>query len=399
MREKHGLPALFRSFRGLYQAAMISAASALPDLCGMRLHRILPCAWLTSLLLAALACGQVLADAPTAAIQTPSETRLPVNLEQELGARWQAGGEIAVFTAEDGAIRVGRRATPPADAAEEQARRIEHFALARKLNLVTAPRVAPMALPLAPEQVELLQRFALSDAGAVWFREMADDTLRLFNQGYLDYDASLWQAHLDGAPRPALSALLTGRLSEAGMFAQDVSVFRIFAYDGIGSMAAAASVRMGRRGFRCQFQMSGEPVDPFAILSHEFGHSRYGDPRSAGLPLGEAQTVARYENPVRLRNGFPPRLVYYLRIEPSRPPITRNPLLLRLLAWREPPKLRLADLESVDGLYCECADAPGLHDCLALLPEASSPALPDAGLCELRWVAVRVAPRADAEAP
>lgn len=377
----------------------------------MSLHRALPRALLASLLLAALAYGPVGAEATMQAIQPPSETRQPVDLERELGARWQAGGEIVLFVGEDGTPRGGRRATPPTDAAEEQARRAEHFALARKLNLVTAYRVVPMALPLVTEQVELLHRFALSDAGAVWFREMADDTLRLFNQGYLDYDAVVWQAHLAGGPRPPLSALISGRLSEAGLFAQDASVFRIFAYDGLGSMAAAASVRMGRKGFRCQFQMSGESIDPFAILSHEFGHSRYGDPRSAGLPLGEAQTVARYENPVRLRNGFPPRLVYYLRLDPGRPPITRNPLLLRLLAWRDPPKPRLADLESVDGLYCECAEATGLHDCLALLPQAlppvegeaaraaSSPALPDPELCELRWVAVRVTPRAEAETP
>jgi hypothetical protein len=372
----------------------------------MSLHRALPASLLLLAVLAALTYGPVWAATTTDAIQPPAETRQPVDLEQELSALWQAGGEIVLFAAADGTPRVGRRATPPSDVAEEQARRAEHFALARKLNLVTAYRVVAMALPLAAEQIELLHRFALSDAGAVWFREMADDTLRLFNQGYLDYDAVVWQAYLDGGPRPPLSALISGRLSEAGLFAQDATVFRIYAYDGIGSMAAAASVRMGRKGFRCQFLMSGESVDPFAILSHEFGHSRYGDPRSAGLPLGEAQTVARYENPVRLRNGFPPRLVYYLRLDPGRPPITRNPLLLRLLAWRDPPKLRLADLESVDGLYCECAEAPGLHDCLALLPaegeaarSTTSPTLPDAELCELRWVAVRVAPRADAETP
>lgn len=372
----------------------------------MSWNHALPRALLAVLLLAASVCGPVLAEATPQAIQPPSDTRQPVDLERELGARWQAGGEIVLSAADDGTPQVGRRATPPSDAAEEHARRAEHFALARKLNLVTAYRVVAMALPLAPEQIELLHRFALSDAGAVWFREMADDTLRLFNQGYLDYDAAVWQVHLAGGPRPPLSALITGRLSETGLFAQDASVFRIYGYDGIGSMAAAASVRLGRKGFRCQFLMSGESVDPFAILSHEFGHSRYGDPYSAGLPLGEAQTVARYENPVRLRNGFPPRLVYYLRLDPGRPPITRNPLLLRLLAWRDPPKLRLADLESVDGLYCECAEAPGLHDCLALLPadseaarSASSPARPDAELCELRWVAVRVAPRVDAEAP
>jgi hypothetical protein len=315
-------------------------------------------------------------------VLAPPETRRPVDLERELQAPWQAGGGIAVFAA-DGAPRAGRLAAPPADAGEEQGRRAEHFALARKLNLVTAWRVVPYALPLSEAQVALLERFALTDAGAVWFREVADDTLRLFNQGYLEYDAARWRAFLDGGPRPRLSELITGRLSEAGLFAQDAAVFRIYAYNGTGSMGAAASVRMGHAGFRCQFQMSGEAVDPFAILSHEFGHSRYGDPWSAGLPQGEARTVARYENPVRLRDGFPPRLVYYLRIAPGRPFVTRDPLYNRLLAWKDHADLRLEDLAPVEGLYCECPDAPGaLRDCLAQ---------PRPNGCELRWVAVRVA--------
>jgi hypothetical protein len=305
-----------------------------------------------------------------------------VDLERELQSPWQAGGEIVLYAAPDGGPRAGRLPAPPADAAGEQARRAEHFALARTLNLVTAWRVVPYALPLSPEQVALLERFALTDAGAVWFREVADDTLRLFNQGFLEYEPALWRAHLDGGPRPRLSELITGRLSEAGLFSQEVAVFRVYAYDGMGSMGAAASVRMGHAGFRCQFQMSGEAVDPFAILSHEFGHSRYGDPWSAGHPLGEARTVARYENPVRMRDGFPPRLVYYLRIPPGRPPATRDPLYNRLLAWREQKALDLADLAPVEGLYCECPGAPGaLRDCLA--EPASNP-------CELRWVAVRV---------
>ena len=236
----------------------------------------------TALLLLALLPGLPLAEAQTESIQPPPVTRGPVDLERELQAPWQAGGEILLHAAADGGPRAGRLPSPPADAGGERARRAELFALARKLNLVLQPRVAPLALPLAEDQVALLERFAHSDAGAVWFREMADDTLRLFNQGYLEYDAALWRAYLEGGPRPPLSALITGRMSEAGLFAQDAAVFRIYAYDGMGSMAAAASVRMGRKGFRCQFSMSGEAVDPFAILSHEFGHSRYGDPRSAG---------------------------------------------------------------------------------------------------------------------
>lgn len=312
----------------------------------------------------------------------PPETRAPVDLERELVAPWQAGGEIALFAAEDGTPRAGRLAAPPADAASEQARRAEHFALARKLNLVTQPRVVPFALPLSADQVALLERFAHGDAGAVWFREVADDTLRLLNQGFLEYDAAIWHAYRAGGAMPRLSELITGRLSEAGLFSQEVAVFRVFAFDGMGSQAAAASVRMGRQGFRCQFLMSGEAVDPLAILSHEFGHSRYGDPRSAGHPLGEARTVARYENPVRVRHGYPPRQVYYLRVEPGRRPATRDPVFARLLAWREPPAFRLADLKPVQALYCECPDAPDtLVDCLAPTTGAT---------CDLRWVSVRV---------
>lgn len=327
----------------------------------------------------------LMAAGPAAAeIQFPPEHRTPVDLERELQAPWQAGGEIVVFAAEDGSPRAGRLTKHPTHAGDEHDRRVEHFALARKLNLVTQPRVVPFALPLSEEQVTLLERFALSDAGAVWFREVADDTLRLFNLGYLDYDRQRWKAFLQGGPRPVLSHLITGRLSDAGLFSQEVAIFRIFAFDGAGSQAAAASVRMGHQGFRCQFQISGEAVDPFAVLSHEFGHSRYGDPKSAGHPLGEARTVARYENPVRLRNGFAPRLMYYLRIEPGRLPATRDPLFARLLSWRETPDFRLADLDPVEGLYCECLDTPGtLRDCLKL-PAA------DTASCELRWIAVRV---------
>lgn len=337
-------------------------------------HRALVC-------LAWLSCSALVWAAPDG-LSPSGSTRQPVDLERELQAAWQAGGEIAVRALTEGALKAGRLALPPVDTTEELARRAEHFALAYKLNLVKAYRVVPYVLPLNEEQIRLLERFALSDAGAVWFREVADDTLRLFNQGYLEVDESLWKAHLAGGPRPRLSELITGRLSEAGLFAQDAAVFRIYAYDGPGSMAASSSLRMGQAGFRCQFQLSGETVDPFAILSHEFGHSRYGDPWSAGLPLGEARTVERYENPVRVRRGFPPRSVYYLRVDPTRPAWSRDPLLARVLSWKE--HRDLGGMAPVEGLYCECPDAPGdLRDCLAA-PDAAE-------ACSLRWAAVRVA--------
>lgn len=339
-----------------------------------------PAGWL---LVASLA-GFAYAEVPAVTCVPPPETRVPVDLEAELDAGWQAGGEIGLCAAADGRPQAGRGVVPPADAAEEHQRRAEHLALAKKLNMAYMPRLAPWARPLTEEQVALVARFALSDAGAVWFREMADDTLRLFNRGYLEYDTRLWQAYLDGAVRPPLSALITGRLSDAGQFAQDAAVFRIYAVDGLGATAGAASIRMGLDGFRCQFQVSGEAVDPFAVLSHEFGHSRYGDPRSAGHPRGEARTVARYENPVRIRDGFAPRRVYYLRVDPPTTPAVRDPLLARALAWRDDDTLRISDLDLIKGLLCACeGEVAVLRDCLALRRD-------ERPLCELRWLAVRV---------
>ena len=321
---------------------------------------------------------------PPEAVALPSEAGRPVELERELQAPWQAGGEIVVFSAPDGRPLAGRIPTPPVDAQEERARRLEHFALAHKLNLVTVPGTGPpIALPLEPEQVALLARFALSDAGAVWFREVADDTLRLFNKGYLAYDPLLWEASRSAGQSVRLSQLITGGLSEAGLFAQDAALFRIYAHDGRGAMAANASIRLGLHGLRCHFTLSDELVDPHAVLSHEFGHTRYGDARSAGTPLGEAATVAKYENPVRIRNGYPPRTVYYLRLDPRTPVQPRDELLNRLLAqWRQ-GSVRIESLAPVECLYCECmSPEPIIRDCTAGSPLQAE--------CSLRWLAVRV---------
>ena len=256
--------------------------------------------------------------------------------------------------------------------------------MAHKLNLVLAPGAGPpSALPLTPEQVALLARFALTDPGAVWLRELADDTLRLFNQGYLAYDEALWAAKREAGEPVRLSELLTGGLSEAGLFAQDASLFRIYAHDGRGAMAAHSSIRLGLEGIRCQFTFSDELVDPYAVLSHEFGHTRYGDARSAGTPLGEAVTVARYENPVRIRNGYPPRTVYYLRLDARTPAQPRDTLMQRLLDQWRLGRIDIAALAPVERLYCECSEPePIIRECSAQPPKQA--------VCGLRWLAVRV---------
>lgn len=290
-----------------------------------------------------------------------------------------------MYAGADGRPQAGRRPTPPADSAEERACRLENFALAHKLSLVLAPGFGPpSALPLTPERVALLAHFALTDAGAVGLREMADDTLRLIDQGYLAYDTALWEARRDAGQPVRLSELISGGLSEFGLFAQDTVLFRIYAHDGRGAMAANASIRLGLHGLRCHFTLSDELVDPHAVLSHEFGHTRYGDARSAGTPLGEALTVARNENPVRQRNGYPPRTMYYPRLDARTPAQPRDVLMQRLLEQWRAGRLDIATLTPVERLYCECMEPePVIRDCTAGPPATAEYAL--------RWLGVRVA--------
>ncbi|MDP2433734.1 MAG: hypothetical protein Q8O33_17165 [Pseudomonadota bacterium] len=316
----------------------------------------------------------------------PPERHSQVDLQHELAQPWQAGGEIVLLCAPGGEANArplaGRRALPPANAEAESARRAEHFALARRLNFAHKGEVNTRTLALLPQHIELLERFALSDAGAVWFREVADDTLRLFNKGYLEYDQALWRRALSSAPGsgkspepppvgaksilgrpgdrlesgriPKLSQLLTGRLTEAGQFAEDAQVFKFGAYAGPGAMAQPGGIGLGDAGLRCHFPSSDELVDPHAILSHEFGHTRYGDPDSAGTLLGEARTVERYENPVRVRNGYEPRTLYFERTDQGKLEPGKGSLLERLKILEREKGISITDQLTVDRYHCDC---------------------------------------------
>jgi hypothetical protein len=300
--------------------------------------------------------AQAACPPPSAGFSAPPETRQQVDLERELDQPWQAGGEIVLICGLDGAPLAGRLKRPPKNAAEEQARRAEHFALARRINLARKDEVHSLWLPPEPEQLALLGRFALSDAGAVWLREVADDSLRLFNQGYLEYDRALWSRAVKSGRLPKLSRLLTGKLTEAGRFANDIQIFKFYGYAGPGAMAQPGAIGLGDAGLKCQFPSSGELVDPHAILSHEFGHSRYGDPESAGTLLGEARTVERYENPVRARNGYEPRTVYFQRTPQGGLESGKGSLVDRLLRLEREKGISISDLRSVNRYHCDCLD-------------------------------------------
>lgn len=332
------------------------------------------------------AVGAACPAAP-AGFMPPPPLRSPVDLEQALQQPWQAGGEIVLICDSNQRPQAGRLMRPPEGAAEEQARRAEHFALAKRINLARKGEVNPRTLALTPAQVAFLERFARSDAGAVWFREVADDTLRLFNLGYLEYDKALWRRAVQTGRMPRLSKLLTGRLTEAGQFAADLQVFKFGAYAGPGAMAQPSGIGLGNAGLKCQFPTSNELVDPHAILSHEFGHTRYGDPDSAGSLLGEARTVERYENPVRVRNGYEPRAVYFQRTDAGLE-VRNDSLLERLKLLEKEEGISVQDLRAVERYHCDCpGPLPVILDCeVRELPPGQEPMQPGSKHdCKLQW--------------
>lgn len=318
---------------------------------------------LLSLLSVSLPASAVCPPVPTG-YTLPPASRRQVDLVRELDAPWQAGGEIVLTCTPEGLPRAGRLAQPPRDAAEEQARRAEQLALARRINLAHKGEAHPLGLPLAAPQLALLERFALSDAGAVWLREIADDTLRLFNQGYLEYDPVLWQRSVQQGSLPPLSRLLSGRLTETALFAGDAQVFKFSGYAGPGAMAHPGAIGLGDAGLRCQFPASNELVDPFAIISHELGHTRYGDPASAGTLLGEARTVELYENPVRIRDGYEPRALYFESINQGMPAPQKGSLVERLLRLEREKGISIKEMATVDRYHCDCpGPLPIIIDC------------------------------------
>ncbi len=326
--------------------------------------------WLLDALLSVLAFTLLASSAGAARPPVPSGftppplVRQQVDLVRELDASWQAGGEIVLICAPDGSPRAGRLQKPPRDAAEEQARRAEQLALAKRVNLAHRGEAHPLGLPLAAPQLALLERFALSDAGAVWLREIADDTLRLFNLGYLEYDPVAWKRAVKSGRLPPLSTLLTGRLTESALFAGDAQVFKFSGYAGPGAMAHPGAIGLGDAGLRCHFPSSDELVDPFAIISHELGHTRYGDPASAGTLLGEARTVELYENPVRILNGYEPRALYFERINQGVLEAKKGSLWERLLRLEKEKGIAIKEMSTVDRYHCDCpGPLPIILDC------------------------------------
>ena len=116
--------------------------------------------------------------------------------------------------------------------------------------------------------------------------------------------------------------VLAGGVTEDAVMEDDYiskPVFIIASFPGTRAYSFSGGITIGRTEFGKYFCFSGEKVDPLAIISHEFGHTRFADPLSgdsssctgAQALLSEAKVVREYENPVRVLNGYPERDIYY----------------------------------------------------------------------------------------
>ena len=235
----------------------------------------------------------------------------PVKLDCELSRLYQAGGKITLTRGSSNQIIANRSITRSTNRVEEMENRIENWRIFKKLNIAKDYSPKANGFEITIDQVTLLELFALTDYGAVFIREVVTDMLAYFNKGYFEMFSKIDLDTID-IKTTKLSDLLTGNLTEDGEF-DIVSLFNVNSCPGFGAKAQPGFITLGHKGFRKNFPLSQEEVEPLAIIAHEFGHTKYGDPTSGGHLAGEAATVINYENPVRIFNRFPPRKEYCFR--------------------------------------------------------------------------------------
>ena len=207
-------------------------------------------------------------------------------------------------------IRIPGQLLPNNPLAEQVARKL-NFSSFLKLNLLSTDDFTGdltngvSGIQLDELQIQMVESFALSDAGALWIRQVLNEDLQFAMQGYLEIEAQAAK----GVPLP-LGEALSGSLTDGARF-DGITLFHILSRLGYGASAVPGAIFIGKDRVRPEFPVGCQDVDGQAILSHEFGHTRFGDPSTSLTLEGERQTIINYENPVRRLDGYPNRKVYY----------------------------------------------------------------------------------------
>ncbi len=156
----------------------------------------------------------------------------------------------------------------------------------------------------------LLREFFHTNAGAWFARRILKETLWAAQKGYLEYTQNL-ESFCQSRRKIPLHEVLSGEISFDGQLQQDFIFFEINEHGGPGAFAQPGFISISAVGIGGRWSVTRQKVDPLAIISHELGHTRYGDSSTGGHLLGERQTVINFENPVRKLNGYAPRRGYY----------------------------------------------------------------------------------------
>jgi hypothetical protein len=205
-----------------------------------------------------------------------------------------ARGESFQVEIQDAVVtRVIKTATPSLP--QENESRKAHLAILERLHFRDLPA----------KWLPYFKTFALSEAGAEWLSRVVAYDAELLLTGVLEAAPGL----SDGIY--PIERVLTDHVSFDVLLNRPFSLFEITSHDGFGAFASPNMISLGRKGVRDLFEGSCESVDPIAILAHEFGHTRFGLPSSGGSLEGERAVVLKFENPVRVQDGFLPRETYY----------------------------------------------------------------------------------------
>lgn len=157
------------------------------------------------------------------------------------------------------------------------------------------------------QQRQLLDDFLKHPAGQVWLKAFLEELMDFTEKGYFKLELPRVQGSF------SLLEVISPDLSYDGEVEIAPRLFKVKFMETKGAYAQGSTLHLGKIGKK--FPFGGQQVDPIAIISHEFGHTRFGNMTNADSEtiLGEACTVKLYENPVRAMNQFESRKTYYSR--------------------------------------------------------------------------------------
>lgn len=208
---------------------------------------------------------------------------------------YQAKNKKGIWTA--------RAVKLPENKTEEMRNRENNFRLIEKINFSNELR---LELKKNSNLKKLFQEFHQSDVGAYWFSLLAKDNIKKLNNGYFEIAKDLNPFKIY-----EVFEILTGQLNWPAFDAKAELVFRFDIFYGYGAFGSKSHITIGNLGFRKLFPGNCQKVDPIAILSHEFGHTRFSSITESHTLQGEREVVRLYENPVRRMNGHDDRVSYY----------------------------------------------------------------------------------------